>query len=63
MRALRPEGAAFLRGTNDLGDIKICSQALLIQPDQPPFQDDTGLLRAIVYEPVSAAYLKEQEGK
>ena len=55
--------AAFLRGTNVLGDLEICSQAFLIQPDQPPFQDDTGFLRAIVYEPVSSEYFKEQEGK
>jgi hypothetical protein len=55
--------AAFLRGTNVLGDIEICSQAFVIYHDQSPFQDDTGLLKAIVYEPTSDAYFKEREGK
>ena|ERR1035437_613456 len=55
--------AAFLRGTNVLGDIEICSHVFLIYHDQSPFQDDTGLLKAIVYEPTFDAYFKEREGK
>ena len=55
--------AAFLRGTNVLGDIEICSDFFLIHHNQPPFRDDTGLLKAMVYEPTEDVYFKEREAK
>jgi hypothetical protein len=55
--------AAFLRGTNVLGDIEICSYIFLIHHDPSPFRDDTGFLKTIVYEPTTDAYFKEREAK
>jgi hypothetical protein len=55
--------ATFYRGTNILADIKLCSLFFLIGNGQPPFRDDTGLLRSIIYTPVGEAYFKKLEAQ
>jgi hypothetical protein len=55
--------ATFFRGTNVLDDIEICSSLFLIHETEPPFRDDSKLLDTAVYQPIAAAFEKEQEAK
>jgi len=54
--------ATFFKGTNLLDHIEICSSLFLIHNSQPPFQDDSGSLDALIYTPITRAiYDREME--
>jgi hypothetical protein len=53
--------ATFFKGTNILDHIEICSSLFLIHYNEPPFQDDSGLLDTLVYTPVVQAMRDEPE--
>jgi len=59
--------ATFLKGTNVLDDIEICNSLFLIHETEPPFRDDSGILEAVVYDPImkvfEESWEKEHEGK
>jgi hypothetical protein len=54
--------ATFFRGTNALGDIRMCSGLFLLGSSQPPFRDESGSLKTLVYTPILVA-LRESEMK
>ena len=59
--------ATFLKGTKVLDDIETCGSLFLIRHHYPPFQDESGVLDAIVSRPVGLAAqeakLKQLENK
>lgn len=54
--------ATFFRGTNTLGDVLMCSGLFLLRSSQPPFRDESGLLKILVYTPIQDA-LRESDMK
>jgi hypothetical protein len=47
--------ATFFKGTNVLGEIRMCGPLFLLNHDQPPFVDGSGLLETVIYTPVQEA--------
>jgi hypothetical protein len=53
--------ARFYRGAEALGEIEMDGDGLfLIHYHEPPFRDGTGVLRGVVYKPLSDAYKAER---